>query len=175
MMHKTVHLIRRFFGSLRPGGPPMKDLHWVSSQLTQNEFAIWSSMSGPDRRHSAAVAREVSNRLGVQATMPVVAAALLHDSGKTVSGLRTPGRVVATLCAGTVLRSRTSVEQWSRSRGMRRRIGLYLRHPEIGAERLGEAGSDALTIAWTREHHFPVSGCSVDPAIASVLREVDDD
>ena len=56
-------------------------------------------MSGPDRRHAAGVARAVQRALGHEASRPVLAAALLHDVGKVESGLRTYGRVVATLSA----------------------------------------------------------------------------
>ena len=52
-------------------------------------------MSGPDRRHSVVVAWRVERSLGHEASGPVVAAALLHDVGKTQSGLGTYGRVVA--------------------------------------------------------------------------------
>jgi putative nucleotidyltransferase with HDIG domain len=164
---QLAHLARRFAGSLRPGGPPAATVAWVRGQLLPGELELWSAMPGPDRRHSAAVARRVEAALGPSATRPVLAAALLHDVGKVASGLRTPGRVVATVVGAAAGRARAAA--WDGA------VGRYLRHDELGAELLERAGSDALTVAWAREHHRPPSSWSLDPAIAGALRDADDD
>ena len=169
-----IHLVRRFVGSLRPGGPPPVDVAWVAATLTVPEFEIWSSMSGPDRRHSVAVAHEVRRRLGPDADAPVLAAALLHDSGKVESHLRTPMRVVATV-VGLARGRRRTIDRWSRRSGIRGRIASYLDHPEIGATELEVRGSDPLTVAWTREHHRPEQSVTIDHRIAGALRAADDD
>ena len=130
-------------------------------------------MSGPDRRHAAGVARAVERSLGEEASRPVLAAALLHDVGKVESGLRTSGRVVATLCgkvAGPAM-----AESWRRQRGYARRVGLYLLHAELGADLLELAGSDPLTVAWTREHHLPPDSWTVPSALAEALKAADND
>jgi hypothetical protein len=54
-------------------------------------------------------------------------------------------------------------------------VGLYLQHAEVGADLLEMAGSDPLTVAWTREHHRPESEWTVDPHIAGALKTADDD
>lgn len=167
------HLSKRFFGSLRPGGPARRDVNWVRTVLSGPELDLWRRMSGPDRRHSVTVARAVEARLGDVANDPVLAAALLHDVGKIDSGLGTWGRVVATMSAK--LAGRDTAELWVRSSGFTRRVGLYLHHPRLGAEMLEMAGSDRLTVAWAREHHLPESDWTVDPEIARVLHDVDDD
>lgn len=174
-MASIVHLAGRFFGSLRPGGPSRADVAAVQTQLSSAEFQIWSSMSGPDRRHSVGVAARVDEMLGSEANRPVVAAALLHDSGKVDSGLRTPGRVVATVMAGLARHDEATIRRWAASGGYRHRIGAYLLHPERGAEHLEDCGSDPLTVAWTLEHHLPRSECTVDQRLADVLREADND
>ncbi|MCU1484332.1 MAG: hypothetical protein JWN67_1078 [Actinomycetia bacterium] len=155
-----LHLARRFFGSLRPGGPSAVDEAWARSQLLPGEVDVWARMSGADRRHAAGVAREVARSHDARA---VVAAALLHDSGKVVSGLGTFARVGATL-VGAV-----------RGRDVGGRIGQYLRHPQLGAELLAAAGSDPLTVAWTAEHHLPPDRWSVPPDVAFALKAADDD
>jgi hypothetical protein len=167
------HLARRFFGSLRPGGPKQADEEWARSQLLPRELELWKRMRNPDRRHAVGVARDVERSLGNEATRPVIAAALLHDVGKIESGLRTYGRVIATLCGLIVGREQARV--WMRSRGFTRRVGLYLLHPEIGGDLLGIAGSDPLTEAWTREHHKPSDEWTIDPVVAKVLKDCDDD
>ena len=127
-------------------------------------------MSKADRRHSVTVAWKVTSALGSQATRPVVAAALLHDVGKTVSVLGTLGRFVATLAIAGA--GRTRAETWNK--GFRRRIALYARHSELGAEMLRTAGSEPLTIAWAREHHWPEAAWSIPSQLGRALRAADE-
>jgi len=167
------HLARRFFGSLRPGGPAESERTWVESVLSAAEYGLWRRMDGSDRRHSVVVAREVERRLGSEATAPVLAAALLHDVGKIDAGLGTWGRVVATLSAKVA--GPETARLWIRSHGFTRRVGLYLHHPEIGADMLELAGSDPLTVAWAEEHHRPPDQWTIDAVVAATLHAADDD
>lgn len=172
-MSKLGHLIRRFVGSLRPGGPSTADEAWVRAVLGEGEVRLWARLSGADRRHAVGVARRVEEELGDGATPPVLAAALLHDVGKVESGLGTYGRVVATLAAAAA--GHDMAERWQRSRGFTRRVGLYLNHPSIGADLLALAGSDPLTVAWAREHHLAPERWTVPGPIAEALKAADDD
>lgn len=172
-MATTSHLVRRFLGSLRPGGPSAADRAWVEEQLLPGERALWARLSGPDRRHAAAVARRVERMLGHEATRPVLAAALLHDVGKLESGLRTYGRVVATLSAKVA--GADMAHAWRWQRGFARRVGLYLLHADLGGDLLALAGSDPLTVAWTREHHRPPEEWTVPRHLGEALRAADDD
>ena len=174
-MARLGHLTRRFFGSLRPGGPRRADVEWVVTQLLPSELDLWRSMSGPDRRHSVVVARRVELRLGHEATREVLAAALLHDVGKTQAGLGTYGRVIATVSGAAVGRDPETIKAWTRTRGFTRRVGLYLQHPKLGGDLLGMAGSDPLTEAWARQHHSSPEDWTLPPEIAEVLHEADDD
>lgn len=120
-----------------------------------------------------AVARRVERELGNEATRPVLAAALLHDVGKIESGLRTYGRVIATLSAKVA--GRDMAHTWRKQRGFARRVGLYLDHDRIGGDLLELAGSDPLTVAWTREHHRPPETWTVPRPLADALKAADDD
>lgn len=168
-----VHLARRFVGSLRPGGASAADDAWARSMLLPGEEKLWEQMSGPDRRHAAGVARDVERRLGDEASRPVLAAALLHDVGKLDSRLGTYGRVVATVSGAAA--GRDTALMWSEGKGFTRRVGLYLRHDEIGGDRLAMAGSDPLTVAWAREHHLPPERWTVPRHLADALKAADDD
>ncbi|MFW5634444.1 MAG: ubiquinol-cytochrome c reductase iron-sulfur subunit N-terminal domain-containing protein [Erythrobacter sp.] len=95
------------------------------------------------------------------------------DVGKIEAGLGTFGRVVATLSAAVA--GREMAGPWSQRRGFTRRVGLYLRHPELGADLLELAGSDPLTVAWAREHHLPEDRWSVPTGVGRALRDADDD
>jgi putative nucleotidyltransferase with HDIG domain len=136
------------------------DEAWAIAQLTPGEQALWARMSDPDRRHAVGVARAVASD-----ERAVTAAALLHDVGKIESGLGTVARVGATI-AGAVR---------GRDRWWGGRVGAYLHHDELGATLLDRAGSDALTIAWAREHHLPPERWTVPREIGLVLKAADDD
>ena len=164
-LSRSAHLVRRFFASIWPGGPPASSENWVLDSLLAGEVDLWRRMSGPDRRHALSVARRVDDRLG-GADRPVLAAALLHDVGKVASGLGTLVRVLATL-AGIVGGDRVRFSDG--------RIGRYLRHPQIGADLLDAAGSDELTVAWAAQHHLPAERWTVDQVVAEALHAPDDD
>ena len=141
------HLIKRFFGSLAPKRLSEDEAAWVARHLEPAEAELWGRMGRADRRHAVVVGRRVEAALAGsgEATRPVMAAALLHDVGKVESGLGTYGRVMATLSARVA--GRDMAEAWSQTQGMTRRIGLYLRHEELGADLLRLAGSDERTVA----------------------------
>jgi hypothetical protein len=170
---RSAHLVKRFFGSLRPGGPPRAEVVWVAQVLSPAEYDLWCRMNGPDRRHSVQVARTVERSLGSEATPPVLAAALLHDVGKLDSRLRTYGRAVATI-SGAVAGADAAAD-WARTKGFTRRVGLYLQHPDLGGDRLGMVGSDPFTEAWAREHHLPEEEWTVDPHLGRALKAADND
>lgn len=167
------HLASRFVGSLLPIGPRPTDAAWALEHLNEGERTVWARMSRVDRRHAAGVARRAALTLGDRATTEVVAAGLLHDVGKVVSGLGTLGRVGATVAAAVAGRERA--EPWSQGRGLTRRTGEYLRHPELGAELLAAAGSSPLTVAWAREHHLPERRWTVPAEVGHALKAADDD
>ena len=167
------HLASRFFGSLWPAGPRAADAAWALDHLNEAERAVWARMSRVDRRHAAGVARRAAEALGEEASTEVVAAALLHDCGKVESGLGTLSRVAATVAAAVA--GREQAEGWSQRTGIPRRIGLYLRHPALGADLLTAAGSHPLTVAWAGEHHLPEHRWTVTVPIGRALKAADDD
>ncbi len=197
------HLAGRFFGSLVPVGPPKSAQGWAVGFLLPAEAELFEASSGADRRHAIGVARRAIDLLRGADGRPVdtptrafVAAALLHDVGKTEARLGTFGRVVATVAAVALRRekvlawvghspgsvavpppeddrppkpSRLSIRDWQA------RIGRYLTHDSIGARMLEGAGSDALTVSWAREHHLPESRWSVERRLGLALKEADGD
>lgn len=170
----VAHLVRRFFGSLRFGGPSDEDERWVSELLSPAELLLWQRMSDPDRRHGVGVARRVEHLLAPdRADRAVLVAALLHDVGKTEAGLGTAGRVLATLCIALVERSVAS--SWSDYGGWRGRVGRYARHPDRGAELLSDAGSHPLIAAWAAEHHLRSRMWSIPTDVGETLRAADND
>lgn len=178
-MTRGLHLARRFFGSLSPAPPPPDDEAWALAHLNPGEGDLWRRMANPDRRHAVAVARAVAADLGPAVGREVVAAALLHDVGKVVSGFGTFRRVGATVVWEGLERARPDRERAARwataDHAGLRRLGQYRRHPELGAELLAAARAHELTVAWAREHHRRPARWTVPPQIGAVLKACDDD
>ena len=181
---QLIHLSRRFVGSLWPGPPAAVDESWARDLLLPGEQLIWARMNNPDKRHAVGVARAVAEEFDAPVSRPVLAAALLHDSGKVVSQLRTPARVLATVLwavlDGDVARRWVDAADAadaadSPAARWRTRMGRYRLHPELGAELLAQAGADPLTVAWAREHHLAPERWTIQPEGAMVLKACDDD
>lgn len=125
------HLVRRYWWSItsRPLSPETK--RWVDGYLLDGERRLFGLMPVADQRHHVQVARRFQRSLGAGIRREWMAASLLHDVGKTVCGLGTTGRVLATLIP---IRSGDS------------RFARYHRHEPIGASLLVIAGSDPETV-----------------------------
>jgi len=167
------HLVSRFLGSLRPGGPAPADEAWAAAALLPGEVVLWGRMSGADRRHAVGVARRTQAALGDRASRPVLAAALLHDVGKVDSGFGPLRRALATVAG--MAAGHAAAERWSERRGPVGRTGRYLCHDRLGAAMLRAAGSDPVTVAWAGEHHLDPARWTVAMPVARALKDADDD
>lgn len=177
-MSRAAHLTRRFLGALRPGGPAPVDVAWVETVLDPGELALWVRMAAHDRRHSVGVARRVEATLAAtpEAGEPRwLAAALLHDVGKLDAELGVFGRVGATLAGGAAGHQWADV--WSTRRGLTRKVGLYLRHPELGATRIRVAGGHEEAAVWAGAHHTREAWADTGfpPVVLDALVAADDD
>lgn len=179
MKLRPAHRARRFARTLVARRPGEDDLTWVAEHLSDREMRLFERMPTVDRAHSIEVARSVDAHLGEvglesgsEEARWVIAAALTHDVGKTVAGLGTYGRVVATLSGAVGGASMARV--WADKRGMTRRVGLYLQYPTLGADLLGVAGSDERVIAWAAEHHEPEDRWSISTDVGRLLVAADD-
>lgn len=121
------HLARRAIGSISDAPPPPDQCRRAAEVLSVGELNLWNDMAGRDRRHSLEVLARFDAALP-EAPRAARAAALLHDVGKSASGLGWWGRIAA-----TVIGPRT------------KRFALYHRHEEIGAELLREV-SEMMTV-----------------------------
>lgn len=119
----------------------------IESLLNSDEIRLWRSMPGRDQTHSIVVLSRFEG-LCPEATRSERAAALLHDLGKTRSGLGWLMRIIATVVG---------------SRGLR--FSEYHDHERIGAEMLMNI-SDPRTIDL-------VGGLTDDP-VAGLLRKADE-
>lgn len=177
-MDRAAHLVRRFAGSLRPGPPRRSEAEWAEARLIPSEVELWRRLSNADRRHSVRVARRVERLLAgseAHGDDRWLAAAMLHDVGKLDAGLGAFGRVGATLAGAAA--GHDLAEVWSTRRGVTRRVGLYLRHPELGETRLRLAGAREEVARWAGAHHDPRRREQLDfpRRVVAALLEADDD
>lgn len=172
VIHRCVHLVRRFLGALRPGGPDPADAAWAASRLLPGEAALFAEMPAHDRRHAIGVARRVDAALGV-APPAVLAAALLHDAGKIHARLGPFGRAAATIWIA--LRGRRRIA--GASGAWARRCALYVAHPALGAAEIRSRGGREEAAAWAAVHHDESrwAEAGLDPAVVAALHAADDD
>ncbi len=175
---KLRHLSGRFVRALWPGPARAEDVEWVASVLTPAAYSQWMLQPAHDRRHTVRVAREVESRLAgtPYADDPRwVAAALLHDIGKLDARLGVYGRVVATVSGAAG--GRGMADAWSERSGFTRRVGLYLRHPELGADRIRLVGGPEAAAQWAAAHHDPAAWDTllVPETVVAALAAADDD
>ncbi len=175
---KLLHLAERFARALWPGPARPADVEWVETVLTPSAYAEWRLQPSHDRRHTIRVAREVQTQLAGTAYADDprwLSAALLHDIGKLDSGLGVYGRVVATVSGAAG--GRDHAPAWSESTGFTRRVGLYLRHAELGADRIRLAGEPEEAARWAAAHHDPSTwpDLPIPPEVVVALDEADND
>ena len=180
MSLRPLHRARRFGRSIVARAPGADDTAWAHGHLSGTEQRLFDRMAAVDRSHSIGVARAVAanlDRLGLHESDPearwVLAAALTHDVGKTVAGLGTYGRVVATL--SEAVGGATMANVWAERRGMTRKVGLYLQYPRHGADLLAVAGSDERVVAWAAQHHEPEQAWTVPVEAGRLLVAADDE
>ena len=172
---RTSHLVKRFFGSLRPGGPP-DGRRGLGRRAT---CCPASSRCGAGCRAptGATPSASPSGSSGRSATRPPARSSrprCCTTSARSSPACGTYGRVVATLSAKVagaghgrhVAASSGASPAGSASTSSTTRLGGDL---------LELAGSDPLTVAWAREHHRPESEWTVDADVGGALKAADDD
>ncbi len=167
MIARLRHLVSRFFGSLRPRPLAPDDLAFVRAALTPAELACWERLGPADRVESVTTAREAGRELGPGADERWIAAALLHDVGKTETRFGPFRRAGATAVAIVVGERR--VRRWGNA------IGRYVDHDERGARLLEQAGARREAVEWAAIHHRPARwpGSAVPPEMCRVLAAAD--
>ncbi len=161
MIAPRSHFVGRFIRSLLPQHVSADDRAWVASMLQPQEQLLWGKLSAHDMVESLGVAHRAAAQIDANDSEygDVIAAALLHDVGKLDAHFGTYGRVAATLAGA--LAGHEMAESWRHSSGRTRRVGLYLQHAELGADRIAIAGGRTAAVEWARAHHDPSRWASV--------------
>ncbi|HEV1998474.1 MAG TPA: HDIG domain-containing protein [Candidatus Dormibacteraeota bacterium] len=125
------------FGRVDPGAATE-----AANELPVTLRPLFDEMRARDQRHAILVLQ----RLG-PATEVLRHAALLHDVGKVRAYLGTPGRTLVVLAGAT-----HTLGLVSRLPAIGPRVSRYVRHPQLGAEMLRDAGASALLVEIVAEH-----------------------
>jgi hypothetical protein len=166
-MIRARHLATRFFGSFRVRPLAAADLDLVHEALLAPELECWERLGPADRAESVATARAAISALGPPADSRWVAAALLHDVGKSETRLGPVARAGATVVA--VVAGPRRVRGWSNA------IGRYVNHDELGSVRLREVGARREAVEWAAVHHRPTlwPQTGIPPEICRMLAAAD--
>lgn len=110
----------------------------AQARLRAAEVVPFFGQPVADLRHALTCARDVASSYPQREDL--IRAALLHDVGKRHAGLGAMGRIAVTA--------------WAKVGGPTRgRAGAYVRHGEVGALELEEAGAEDLVVDFARHHH----------------------
>ncbi len=175
---RRAHLPRRFLRSLSVGRLRSADLDWAETHLQPGELGLLLRLSRHDQRHLVRCGRRAEDLLvGTEyaGDSQWIAASMLHDVGKYDSGLSSYGRVVATVAGH--FGGPDMAYSWSEKPGFTRRVGLYLRHGELGADMIRLVGGREVAAQWSEVHHFPDEWprTGIPRVVLEALAEADDE
>jgi len=165
-MTRTTYRASQFLRALL-AQPAAEDARLVADYLPPALRPRFDGMSRAEQSHSLAVLRTLL-RQG-QTDPDLLAAALLHDVGKTRAPLRLLDRVLVVLAQRV---APGAAQAWSNGapRGWKRPFVVAARHAEWGAEILEQAGASPRLVGMVRQHHasFPPCGAEVDRMLAAL-------
>ena len=124
----------------------------ASRYLSPPQYRLYRRMSRSERMHSLRVLRDLLSEGHTQPDL--LAAALLHDVGKTRYPFSLPEKVLVVLVKAVAPRL---YWRWGSgvSEGWRRPFAVSVQHPVWGADMAFHAGSSSLTATLIRYHAEP--------------------
>ena len=148
----ATYRVRQFASALLARVSP-DDLREADKVLPPDAQKLFRRMSVSDQRHSLNVMQTLRRQGHTEPD--VLAAALLHDVGKSAAWIPPWHRVIIVLTQ----RFAPGVLAWltrGEPRGWRRPFVIHRQHTEIGAEWATQAGCSALAVSLIRRHQEPL-------------------
>jgi putative nucleotidyltransferase with HDIG domain len=130
-----------------------EELREADEMLPPGARELFGKMSVPDQRHSLNVMRTLQRAGHTEADL--LAAALLHDVGKSAAQIRSWHRATLVLSK----RFAPGLLAWlthGEPHGWRRPFVIHRQHVEIGAQWAAQAGCSPLTVSLIRRHQEPL-------------------
>jgi hypothetical protein len=172
---RALYRVRQFFLALRVAADP-RDLEQARTVLTSEAIKLFVGMQANEQAHAVSVYRQLVAQ--GETSSDLLAAALLHDVGKSLGPLRLWERVLIVLARAVfpVQSRRWGSLPAQEIKGWRRAFVVAEQHPAWGAALAAEAGASPCTVALIRQHQEQAS-TEADPGtrrLLSKLQAVDD-
>jgi hypothetical protein len=169
-LSRGFYRVRQFCLALWAGADA-RDLEPARSVLTPAQLALFTRMQSSEQAHAASVYRQLAAQ--GETSPDLLAAALLHDAGKSLSPLRLWERVLIVLARAVIP---AQARRWGECsgyeiRGWRRAFVVAEQHPAWGARLAAEAGASACTVALIRMHQEPAAA-GLEAEIERLLRKL---
>ena len=164
---------RQFFATLY-SVPDDRDWETAGTILTPAQLEIFAKMQASEQKHSFKVLERllpVEQEREAVGQKDLLAAALLHDVGKSCYPLRLWERVMVVLAKSLFPRA---VKVWGMGEpnGWRRAFVVAEQHPQWGAQMVEDAGGSPLTVGLIRRHQnfLPLKTVSLEDRLLRKLQ-----
>lgn len=162
-----LYRTRQFWFALT-ARPTQNDLAHAGHFLTPELLQLFLQMQPGEQAHSLEVFRQLQDQ--GETNRDLLAAALLHDVGKSRCPLRLWERVLIVLVRAAVPGQAAAWGQ-GQPRGWRRSLVVAEQHPAWGAQMAEQAGASPKTVELIRRHQEEIfADHRSDPGIALLIR-----
>jgi hypothetical protein len=170
MVHAICYRVAQFFRALT-ARVSKEEVEQAIHILTPESQALFRRQAIQDQRHALAVYTALQQ--GGHTDPHVLAAALLHDVGKSAARLSPAHRAIVVLLGRFAPRLLARLSQGGPS-WWNRPLIAHAQHPDIGACWAQEAGCSALTVALIRRHEEePTNSPNEEDWFLAVLQAAD--
>lgn len=173
LIGRTAYRVRQFWRALA-ATRQKHDLAQVERVLSPPLASLFKQMQPDEQAHSLHIFQQLLDQR--QEHPDLLAAALLHDVGKTCHPLRLWERVLIVL--GQAFFS-NHIKAWGRGapRGWKRPFVIAEQHPTWGAEMVRQAGASELTVSLIQRHQDRLSTRpqSLEDRLLDQLQLLDDE
>ncbi len=172
---RALYRLRQFWNNLGARPSPTQ-IDAARRVLTAPELALFLRMQPGEQAHSLRILCELQQRGHTHPSL--LAAALLHDAGKTCYPLRIWERALIVLAAALLPRQARAWGGYDgQAPGWRKPFVVARQHAAWGAELAAQAGSAALTVALIRRHqdHIAAAGTREEDQLLACLQAFDNE
>jgi hypothetical protein len=175
MVNALRHRVGQFFRALSPQVPEI-ELRDAVRTLAPQAWALFYRQEKQDQRHAVAVFGAL--RDAGHSDPDLLAAALLHDAGKSAAPCPAWVRALAVLMGQfsprLLARLAAQEEPAPEAAGWRRALCAHVHHAEVGARWAHEAGCSRRTVSLIRRHREEIDrGETGEDELLAALLEAD--